>query len=200
MILTKVLENDFHRGKPGIVPYMIEVPASADFLPAVVSNTRGDFLAVTKMVTGEDVPRIRVGIFEHEPEKIDLMIFPFVKVAFDLSKANKWENVFCGKTSADSAFKYIRKQSALDNQPHACLVPIEWSTDKVLNFLRRKKLTVPEIRFKKCCRVVSCNTPLPVFLSRPDYVGMMTYFAGGSFGIVLHNVRRGMAFCDVSGG
>lgn len=199
MILTKILENDFHRSKSGGIPYMIEVPVAPEFVPALVSDTSGNFLTVSKLVTGSDVPRIRVGVFNHEPEKIDTVIPLMVKAALSLSKDQRWKNVFRGKTAADAAFSYIQEQSELDDQPHVCLVPSEWDTDKMLRFLRRKKLITPVMKFKKCCRVTPCKTPVPVFFSRPDFVGMMTYFMGGSFGIVLHNVRRGIAFCDVSG-
>lgn len=195
MILMKLLENDLHRkrGKSEAVPYMIEVPARENFVPAVISNTRGEFL-VSRKLTEND--RIRVGVFECDSEKLDSVLPDLMDAAFSLSKTEKWDNVFVGDDSALPAFGHIRKRSELSGQPHMCLVPDGWSTDFILSWLKRRKWG-SVMKYRKCCRVVPCNVRMPVFCSRPDYVGMLTHFIGGSSGIILHNIRNGLAFCDV---
>jgi hypothetical protein len=197
MILMKLLENDLHRGKKGVdvTPYMIEVPARSDFVPAIVSSTRGKFLTSRKLT---DENRIRVGVFECDSEKLDAVLPDLMDAAHRLSKQEGWDNVFVGDGSASHAFKHIRSHSELSGQPHVCLVPNEWETDGILAWLKRRKWD-PVMKYKKCCRIVTCNVNTPIFCSRPDYVGMITHFMGNptGVGILLHNIRKSLAFCDV---
>ena len=198
MILLRILDHDLHRSKRGIKasPLMIEIPARDNFLPAIISNTRGKFIAVRKMVKEkqENVDGyIRVGMFEHHSDRMDEILSDLFDAAYNLSRDEGWNNIFFGKNAANYAFNYIGDASGMsDAQPHVCLVPKCWTSEKIQEFFGVEYVGD---KYKKFCRVVSTDVTLPVFLSRPDMVGMYTQFLGGKSGIILHNVRLGIAFC-----
>jgi hypothetical protein len=191
MILIKILDHDLHRSKKGLdsIPLWLETPAKESFLPAIVSSSRGSFISSNKL-TKDD--KIRSGIFEHDPDRIDDVLEGLFTAATKLSLDQGWKNVFRGSRSASSAFGYIQNQSGVHSQPHACLVPESWDPAVLSDFMG------PDLDgsfFKKTCRIYTCRVPHPVMLSRPDFVGLYTQFVGSRSTIVLHNVRRGIAFC-----
>lgn len=197
MILLRILEHDLHRAKRGLqaTPLMIEVPAHKGFLPAIVSNTRGRFVTSTKLV---DNGYIRVGVFEHNSDLIDNVLLELFNAAYALSRDASWRNIFTGKEAAQRAFDYIGEQSGMPGfQPHACLIPESWTHGQVSQFLGDD---YDDRKYKKICHVASAKVAIPVFCSRPDMVGMYTQFMGGKSGILLHNVKAGLAFCAPSGG
>ncbi len=196
MILLKILDHDLHRSRKGAdaVPLWLETPAKPGFLPAVVSSSRGQFL-VSRRLTKDG--RLRSGIFEYNSDKIDGVLGDMVSAAHGLSVAEKWENSFSGKGAAKSAFSYVQRAAGVSSQPHACLYPGSWSAPDLAKFLG-KDSDVAGV-FMKVCRLHSCGVPFPVFLSRPDFVGMYTQFVGGRSSVVLHNVKSGMAFCPPAG-
>lgn len=172
---------------------MIEVPALPHFIPAVVSNSRGGFI-VSKKLTKDN--RIRVGIFNYDSDRLDDIMLNLFGTAFELSKSENWNNVFFGSNSAKLAAEYIGDQSGMSKaQPHVCLVPSAWNPDQIKKFFKVEDNN----KYRKYCHIVSANVMFPVFCSRPDMVGMYTQFLGGGSGILLHNVRSGLAFCPDPG-
>lgn len=191
MILFRILDHDLHRSKKDDAhPLMIEIPALPEFVPAVVSGSRGQFL-VSKKLTNDG--KIRVGIFSRNSEKMDGLITEMFSVAFELSNSNEWPNVMTGKASVKRAFNYISGQ--FDGQPHVCLVPESWSTTRVRKVFGCKNLSSNDFKYRDYCRLVYAKVSFPIFLSRPDMVGMYTQFLGDKSAIVLHNVKRGISFC-----
>jgi hypothetical protein len=205
-ILEKILDQDLHRSrKSDAIPYMTEIAAIPNLFPVVVSNARGGFVISPKPIGS----MARVGVFEYDLNNIDELISPMMKTCFELSKSQNFENVF--KTPTE-AFDYIKETSGLENQPHVCLVPNSWGQSKTKKWLGKSGekrdieegeksdsiVIVPRISYKKVCRVLECGVDIPVFLSRPDFVGMYTRFMGVGNAILLHNVRMGLAFveCD----
>lgn len=191
MILIKILDHDLHRSrKDAAVPLWLETPAKIEFLPAIVSSSRGGFL-VSRRLTKDG--RIRSGIFNYDPDKIDDIIGNMFSAAHSLSVEEGWENRFFGKSAASAAFSYIQMTSGSKSQPHACLVPDHWDESAMKKFMGKD---LDSGVFRKICRVYPCKVANPVMVSRPDFVGMYTQFVGGKSSIILHNVRYGLAFCD----
>lgn len=190
MLMLKILENDLHRSKSeSAVPLIVEVPARPEFLPALVSNSTGAFL-VSRRLTSES--RIRVGVFSHDPDKIDQCIGPMLQAALALSHEEGWPNVF-GQGKFHDAFDYIKSQSGMPAQPHACLVPDSWPQDRIAKAFRTNANVM---KYRQYCRVIAADVPCVVFLSKPDMVGLYTHFHGVNSGaLLLHNVKKGMAFC-----
>ena len=223
MILLRILEHDLHRSRSGTsIPYQIDVPAMIDFVPAVISSTRGKFLVSRKLTNGDDViykPKgelpmlirggkiikkdidvssktlyIGVGVFSQESENADTLIGDMMSAAFKLSIEDNLGNVFSGKDRASKGFSYIQKSSGMVIQPHVCLMPADWTSDKKKRFFGTDH-DDSSGKYKKICRIVPCTVPFPVFLSRPDMVGLYTQFLGGGAAILIHNIALGMAFC-----
>jgi len=195
MILLRILDHDLHTSRnrsESTPPLWVEHPARQGFLPALVSSSRGKFLVARKLV---DDLYIRAGVFEWDSDRLDDLIGGFCAAALDLSRSEGWGNVFAGRAPARRAFDYILEESGMDGQPHVCLVPDSWSHGLISRFFGRKNLSENGMKYRERCRVVPCKAGLPVFLSRPDMVGMYTQFLGGRSCILLHNVRRGMTFC-----
>jgi hypothetical protein len=140
-------------------------------------------------MTGDS--RIRVGIFPYDQDRLDDVLSDAVDAGLALSREEKWQNLFVGRGAIARGFDHIREQSGMDNQPHVCLVPAAW-TEKRLEKLFGVGLTS---RYRECCRLMRASVKCPVFLSRPDLVGMYTQFMGGHSGILFHNVKLGMSFC-----
>jgi hypothetical protein len=224
MILLRILEHDLHRSRSGTnIPYQIDVPAMIDFIPALISSTRGKFLVSRKLTNGDDViykPKdeppmlirggkiikknidvssktlyIGVGVFSQESENTDTLIGDMIKAAFELSVSDDLGNVFVGKDRASKGFSHVQKSSGMVIQPHVCLTPIDWTPDKKKRFFGTDLDDAG--KYKKICRIVPCVVPFPVFLSRPDMVGLYTQFLGGGASILIHNIALGMAFCPL---
>lgn len=219
MLLTELLDHDLHRSRGGApIPYMIEVPVPKEAFPVVVSGTRGQFIVARKSRPND---MAGVGVFDFDSEKLDSLIGPLVAAAHSLSEGSlsdstektvvrsfgkdapghravkvpgTFANSFSGPEAARRAFDYLRENSGLKAQPHACLVPDSWDEKKVSSFFG-KEYDRGRRKFRECCRVVSHDVPMPVFFSRPDMVGMYTQFMGGGAALLLHNVELGMAFC-----
>lgn len=193
MLMMKILENDLHRSKrDGAVPLFIEVPALANFLPAIVSDARGGFLTSRRM-TGEG--RIRVGVFNKAYSSMDKIVKPMLKAALDLSVEEKWPNVFM-EGDVSSAFDYVQKHSCMPFQPHVCLVPRPWSEKHMLRIFGQDLTIIGGIiKYRERCRIIRTDTPSIVFLSRPDMVGLCTRFHGSTFAaVILHNIKKGISF------
>lgn len=192
MILHSILEHDIHRAKVGskAVPLWLEEPVPPRCLPALISGSRGNFL-VSRRLTNEG--RLRVGIFDQDPDRADDLIGPAFQAALDLSRAEKWSNVFTGPNAASSAFDYVKASCPAPGQPHICVYPKEWDSKK----MKRVFGTVwsPTVRYREYCRLTPGPVPFPVMLSRPDMVGKVSQIVGGKSAVVLHNVKLGMAFC-----
>jgi hypothetical protein len=224
MILLRILEHDLHRSRSGVnIPYQIDVPAVIDFIPAIISSTRGKFLVSRKLTNGDDViykPKdelpmlirggkivkknidvssktlyIGVGVFSQESENADVLIGDIINAAFQLSIDDSLGNIFVGKDRASKGFSYVQKSSGMVIQPHVCLTPTDWTPDKKKRFFGADLDGAG--KYKKICRIVPCSVPFPVFLSRPDMVGLYTQFLGGGASILIHNVALGMAFCPL---
>jgi hypothetical protein len=199
MILLRILEHDLHRAKRGTnnTPVLwIEVPAHENFLPAIISSSRGKFLVTKKLVNGS---HIRAGVFNYDSERMDDILLDLFTAAYELSRDNRWDNIFKGSKAAKIAYDYIGEQSSMPGaQPHVCLIPESWSQRQVKKFLGKKQYDGR--KYRRFCHVALTKVSFPVFCSRPDMVGLYTQFMGGGASILLHNVKNGLAFCVPSGG
>jgi len=207
MILLRILEHDLHRSRQGdAVPLCVGIPAKKEFLPAIVSNSKGKFVAIDHLGPSNgmkalipnvpwDSERIYGLVFPWDSDRLDDVIGDMCSAARDLSVANNWGNVFSGNGAAKKAFDYVHESSGLDGQPHVCLVPEGWSQSRIKRFFGKSNVDEQQRKYRRHCWIVSSKAEFPVFLSRPDFVGMYTQFMGGNSSIVLHNVRLGMGFC-----
>ena len=204
MIIHKILDHDLHRSKSGAGarPLFIETPAHASFLPSVVSSTSWDRYLVVEKMTGDG--RIRSGVFSHDADRLDEIIEPMFAAAYKLAIERKFKNIF---PNPKVAFDYIQECSGTTAQPHVCLIPEGWTPAKLNkwagkanlqegNLIESKKDGSPNkaLTYLKICRVLHCKIEIPVFLSRPDFVGLYTQIVGGMTSILLHNIQRGVAF------
>ncbi len=220
MLLTELLDHDLHRSRGGTpIPLLLHVPMQKENFPAVVSGTRGKFL-VSKGPQ-KDTGMVGVGVFDCDSDKLDHLVGPMLSAAYGLSVGGSYsmlsrvkrrvkgktvdvpveesvpgtfKNSFTGKGAALIAFEYVQKNSGLKAQPHACLIPSSWDEKRARSFFG-KEYDVSKRKFMGCCRVIFHDVPMPVFLSRPDMVGMYTQFMNGGAAILLHNVELGLAFC-----
>lgn len=222
MIITKILDHDLHRSRSATAtPHAVHTPARPEFLPAVVSSSRGKFM-VTKILFGNgedrycrpssgpavmkrdgrvisvdpDVSKTHLylasGVFDHDSDRVDSVLGDLFSVALDLCVSDELGNVFDGESGLSKSFSYVQKSSGMKIQPHVCLVPA-WDPSRIASVFG-SDYEPSSRRFRRHCRVISCDVAVPVFLSRPDLVGLYTQFMGGGASIVLHNVQHGMAF------
>ena len=205
MILLRLLDHDLHRAKRGIeaVPMWIETPAKPGFLPAVVSLSTPKF-AVARKLTSDG--KLRAGVFSYDSDRVDEIIPGLMDSAYQLSVQEKWPNIF---KSARPAFEYVQKHSGTTAQPHLVLIPKKWSDAKLSKWAGKANVSKADSKdlmdkaveqtyvtvLWKICRVYRCDVSMPVFASRPDFVGMYTQLVGGKTSILLHNIRAGLAFC-----
>lgn len=198
MILYKLFDHDFNWKRSGTsVPFMIEVPATKNYLPAIISTSGGKkigrkFLVLDRLHPGDI---LKVGVFQYSPESIDDIIPEFVRTSFVLSKDMKYDNIY---PTTKECFDFLRKSSKLETQPHCCLIPSTWSSARIKTFFGKENLLdIAEDIFvyNKCCRIYPSHVDFPVFFSKPDYVGMIAQFNGGNFAIVSHGIRNSIAFC-----
>ena len=207
MILLRILEHDLHRSRQGdAVPLCVGIPAKKEFLPAIVSNSKGKFVAIDHLGPTKglrdlipnvpwDENSIYGVVFPWDSDRVDDLVGDMFSAAYDLSVSKKWGNVFTGRGSARRAFDYVGSSSGLGGQPHVCLVPEPWSASRVKRFFGQANLDAQQRKYRRYCRIVPSSVSFPVFLSRPDFVGMYTQFMGGSSNIVLYNIRLGVGFC-----
>jgi len=206
MILLRILEYDLHRSRQGdAIPLCVGVPAKQEFLPAIVTNSKGEFVTIDHLGPTEGmrglVPNVPWDddsiyglVFSWDSDRLDDVIGDMCSAAYDLSVSKEWGNVFSGRAAARRAFEYVRSSSGLDGQPHVCLVPEDWSSSRIKRFFGKANID-DQRKYRRYCRIIPSKASFPVFLSRPDFVGMYTQFMGGSSSIVLHNICLGMGFC-----
>ena len=188
MILLKILDHDLLRSKSEQSnPIMLEIPAKPEFLPSIVSSTHPGKFIVVRRLTADN--RIRSGVFKYDQDSIDNVLPDMFQLSYDLSVLENWNNVF---KNPDDAFKYVSNNSGFKSQPHVCLIPSSWSHDRTVKTFGKNKIT--NDKFNGISSFLYCNVKFPVFLSRPDFVGLYTQFMGGMSSILLHNIRYGMSF------
>lgn len=196
MILLKILDHDLHRYRKGVDGEVlwIETPAKPSFLPAIVSLSTSKFGVARKMSNGS----IRSGVFKHDQDRLDEVIPSLMLSAYRLSLEEKWNNIH---SAPSTAFSFIQSKSGTEVQPHCVLIPSMWNQKKVEKYFGKSDIEYmsadSSIVYKKMCRVHQCGVEFPVFLSRPDFVGMYTQILGGRSSILLHNIRNGMAFTEL---
>lgn len=194
MILPKILYHDLHRSrKPETVALHVHVPVPPDWEknvgPAIVSSTRGKFLVARRL---QKNGLLMSGVFEYDPDEIDSVIPDLFSTAFSLSSNETLGNIF---ETPSKCFDFISDQAGSDSYPHVCVIPSSWSMSKTKKVFG-KDFDVASDRYKKC-RIERSQINVPVFLSRPDFVGMYTQITGGMSSIAIHNVRFGMSFLKV---
>lgn len=191
-ILSRVIYNESHRSRHGhdVSPLMIETKSNPSFVPAIISGlTPKKFLTVKKLSPGDF---IRSGIFKYDSDRIDEVLQPLMAAALVLSEKEKFGNIF--KTPSE-AFKYISGTSGTNAHPHICLIPSDWGGSEFDKFFGKKFVSEKNGNvYRKICRIIPAPVDVPVFFSRPDFVGMLTQISSDSFSIVLHNVKLGLAF------
>lgn len=189
MILNQVLHHDLHKSnKPDLWIPWIEYGGIK--IPCIISGSKGKFLIVRKYHPNEIV---RAGTFKYPIDSIDDVLDTLMDGVLDLSKSEKWPNVFSGRNSAKRAFDYIYDNDN-DGQPHLCLVPFEWTDMEKKKFFGKSNLSGIN-KYRKYCKIVHSSVTYPVFCSRPDMVGQYTQIVGGTHSILIHNPMRGLAFC-----
>lgn len=223
MLILNILDHDLHRSRdPNAVPQAVEVAVHPDNFPCVVIGSKGEFLYSRGPQKNSGMTLCPV--FKHDSDRMDSLIGPLLDAAFLLSDgqtykqfrrpksrkkgatkgsmfdvAGTYKNAFRGPGAAGSAFEYVQRTSGLKIQPHVCLIPEAWyrgpkDTDVLKKFLGEGYDPVKR-RFRECCKVIGHDVSMPVFLSRPDMVGMYTQFMAGGSSVILHNVELGIAFC-----
>lgn len=202
MILLHLLDHDLHKSRDrSRVPLWLETPARREFLPCLISSSRAGRFLTNRHLTPDG--RIKSGIFDHDSDRMDDLLRSLVSAAYDLSIHESWPNVHA---SPSAAFEYVRAQSGMKTQPHMLLVPEKW-TNKRISEWSDGEVHYPSLSkgpgtpgsvpvFRDGCRVQPCKVDIPVFCSRPDFVGLYTQFVGGKASIILHNVRNGLGFCE----
>ncbi len=194
-ILNSILTYDLHkkRGNQRMSPLMLEVPAKKEFIPAIVSSTTSGKFLVSTGLTADLM--IRTGVFESSPSDLDKSIGPLFDLAFDLSKRQKYPNIF---RDATSAFDYVQKTSGFKNQPHLILIPEKLAKDSMNNIFGSDNLSEKnyDVYYKSCAKLTRCNTSNIVFLSNPEFVGLHTRLMCGASSILLHNVKLGISFIN----
>lgn len=193
MLILKILDHDLHRSRRPIdtlIPMTILVPDNKGHSPVLVSSTRGKFIVRRKLFQGAHP----CGIFPYDSDRLDELIGPMVEAALQLSLDEKWDNVL---STPKAAFEYIQQKSGTTVQPHVCLIPADWKDPQLTRWAGKASVAFEGgiITYRKTCRIYRCNTATPIFLSRPDFVGLFTQIVGGMSSVLLHNVRHGMAFC-----
>ncbi len=226
MLILKIMDHDLHRSKdPKAVPRAVCTQVHPDSFPCIVSGSRGQFLVSSgPQKEGPGAGMAMIPVFKHDSDKMDSLIGPMLEAAFRLSKGQSYRqfrrskkvvggkevdtsgdvdvkgsyaNSFSGPGAAKRAFEYVQKSSGFVVQPHVCLVPSSMKEPDLVAFFGDGFDPVKR-KFRDCCRVISHDVPMPVFLSRPDMVGMYTQFMAGGAALILHNVELGMAFCPAS--
>ncbi len=190
MLIQRLLDYDLHSSKKGLEvnPYWVETPSLPHFVPAIISSaTSGKFLVARRMTNDN---HIRSGCFDHDSDNIDELINPLFFSAYRLSVEEKFPNIF---TSAIDAFKYIADQSSTGAHPHILLIPSSWGPEEISRNFSSDDLSDSNV-FRKICRMIPADVHIPIFFSRPDFVGMHTRFTSGRSSILLHNVKNGLAF------
>ncbi len=190
MLILKILHHDLHRSrKAEASPLAIVVPDSKGHSPVLVSSTRGEFIVRRRLFQGGHP----CGVFPYDPDRLDELIGKVVQASYDLSVTEGWQNIF---KTAEEAHIYIRRTAGTTMLPANALIPKDWTDEQVSSWAGPDvEHTKTGSIYKKTCRLHRCNTEMPVFLSRPDYVGMFTSMVGGHSSILLHNVQKAMAFC-----
>jgi len=190
-VLEQILDRDH---SPGMSAYMLEIPASKEFLPCIVSNTKNNFLVSNRLTS--DL-KLRCGFFNVPNSGLDVLLPLLMQTAYDLSVKQLWGNRF---KSISKAHGYVSEASSLAGQPHCLLFPDSWGEDSLFELCDDGDLTradgdiisLPWL-YKSFTRVIFCPVQFAVFLSRPDYVGLL-HTSGDFAAIVLHNVEFGMSF------
>lgn len=184
MILMKILDRDLHKSKSNsAIPLMLETPCLPHFLPAVISNTKGQFIVSRKIKDNY----LRSGVFQYDFNSLDDLINPLFNAAYQLSIEEKWPNIF---KSIDKAYKYIKSNSHSKIQPHLCLTPLDCDLEK-----KFKRFNELEMKYGTSS-IIKTTVNQIVFLSFPDMVGLYTQFFNSRFSILLHNVKKGIAFVE----
>jgi len=194
MILLRILDHDLHRYKRGVDGsiFWIETPAKPSFFPAVVSLSTPKFSVVRKISNGS----IRSGVFNYDQDRLDEIIPDLMSAAYSLSVSEKWDNIH---KKAGDAFDWLQKKSGTKAQPHCVLIPSKWSDKELEKWAGKTNLTNKDdsVIYRKICRIHRCGLDTPVFLSRPDFVGMYTQILGGRSSVLLHNIKNGIAFVEL---
>lgn len=215
MILLNVLNHDLKRSRGAKkVAHLYEVPVDVASLPALVSGPRGQFLPVrhpTRLVFVEGgikiakddrkEPSLVTAVFSHDPDRIDEILRPMIAAAHDLSIESGFLNRF---NSPAQAFDYVKEHSHPHLiQPHVCLVPDTWREKDVkarfpsdLKFSGKKGDSV-KCKYREYCKVIPAPVHTPVFMSKPETMGIYTQFMGGASSVALYNIAKGMAFLDL---
>lgn len=182
-LIHKILDFDLIRTRSSgqSRPFWIENPGRPEFLPSVVSTVdKGRFL-INRSITKDG--KIRSGIFHSSEETSDEVLPNLFNKCFECSEESHFKNIF---NTQNEAFLYIQEESGFKNCPMYCLVSdiskIEMANDgeKLNNGARI--LVIPDLNHI-------------VFLSKPDYVGLLTRMPNNYNSLIIHNIEKGIAFC-----
>ena len=204
MIITSILENDLHRSKEdGPQPLMVEIPTTRKFVPCVISTAHGQFVIARKLFEHNGKLYSRIGIFDFDQSKADLLVGDMFDAAYKLSVEMGWNNVIkndgpvVGREDIKRGFHHVMRAAGVMAQPSVCLIPENLKKDTIEDLFDDGTLIKDNLgvyKYHKYCRLVKSNVTNVVFLSRPDFVGMYTHFLSGGVGFLLHNIELGMSF------
>lgn len=186
-IIHKILDYDLHKTKNHsevLRILMIETPGREEFLPCVVSTiNKGRFL-INKSITRDG--KIRSGVFTSSEETLDDVLPNLFDKCYELSLNMNWENIHA---SFEDAYDYIKTTSGFKNLPHYVFIPDNFD-DSVI----KEKFEFDGSLINKSCRIHRGPFNNVVFLSRPDFVGLLTRMPNNSNSIIMHNVSLGLSF------
>lgn len=195
MILESILDT-YMMGTGDDRDFMwVEMTLPSEFFPSLISSTRGTFLVTRHQHPGG---MIRVGVFSPKGP-LDTHLPALMDRALQFSKSDGFKNIF---SDPSEAFHHVRSRSEEETCPRYLLVPEKWTAKKISTFFGKNNISTedkldigdPVTWYSKTCKVLPAEVTYPVFVSKPDFVGVMNVFANGSRSILLHNVSNSLAF------
>ena len=115
-----------------------------------------------------------------------------MSIIYNLSIVKESGNIF---SKSEDSYRYVKESSGMNGQPHVCLVPNEIPENNLKKIF--KKLNYDGFRINKTCTIMTTTFNKIVFLSRPDFVGLLTRLPNNYNSIIIHNIVYGLSFCEV---
>ena len=184
-IIHKILDYDLHKIRENSSEsrvLFIETPIKKEFLPCVVSSPHKGRWLINNSITSDN--RLRSGAFFSSEESLDEILPGLFEKCYELSLEKQYANIF---KSINTAIEYIQGTSGYKNQPHFAFLPNSFSKTP-------SNRDIKDGMIGKTCRVVFGEYSRCVFVSRPDYVGLLTRLPNNYNSVAIHNVELGLAF------
>lgn len=179
--LHQVLSFELLKGSKTKVPISIGTQFQIPSFPMVVSNSKGEFVDVSR--PGKDNV-VLSGIFMASELGLDHLLSKMFNKAFEVSKKSRLKNVF---DNFGDAYSHVFNSSGR-------IVP-SFIVAKDFVFLKKhKNFDEMSGKFGRTKIISSDRLECRVICSRPDFVGQLTSVNSSSHSIILHNLELGLAF------